>query len=191
MATVVRKALPMRVVTRSGHDPDYPTDDFVLDPAGLPALEAAGVSDIYWKETAGGNDVEEMTAQEKTDLDDSATYLAPEKARRIQAINDRTDALILQGFEYPAASGNIFGLSDKDIQVWSNLYLAKDLLTFPKVVGTIDYDDFSIDDIAAATLFYGTGLTAVETHKGSGQALRKLIRDATTRAAVDAVVDNR
>ena len=186
--------VPVRVVARRGNTPDYPTADYLIAPSNVAALEAASVPEKYWKlngpvETC--DNVEEMTAAEKTAVDDSAEYLAPEKARRLAEINDRTDALILLGFEFPAASGNIFGLTDKDITVWSNLYLAKDLLTFPKIVGTIDFDDYEIADIAAATAFYGTGLATVETHKGAGQVYRKAVRDATTRAEVDAVVDTR
>jgi hypothetical protein len=191
MATIVNKTTFQ--VLRSVNTPDYPTSQWLINPAGLSALEAASVPSMYWKLTAGGDDVEEMTAGEKTVVDDSAEYLDAEKDRRLEEINARTEELVEQGFEYPADSGNFFALDVGARENWSGLVQADDrgLLPFPQTVGTKDFDDYVISDSTALANFYATALGTVKAHRESGQALRKQVRDATTRAAVDAVVDSR
>jgi hypothetical protein len=182
------------VVVRSANTPDYPTDDWLVNPSGLAALESGSVPKKYWKLTGGGDDLEEMTTGEKTAVDDSAEYLDPEKDRRVAEINARTEELIeTNGFEYPPASGTYFALDAGARENWSGMIEADDrsLLTFPQTVGTKDFDDYSIADATALANLYATALGTVKAQREAGQALRKQIRDATTRAAVDAVVDSR
>ena len=70
MATAVHKTTFEHF--HSIHTPDYPTATYLIDPAGLAALEAAGIASKYWKLIAGDTDVGEMTAQEKFDVDAAA-----------------------------------------------------------------------------------------------------------------------
>jgi hypothetical protein len=190
MADVVNKTtMELRCLV---HTPDYEGDvDWLINPAGLDTLKGA-VDPGYWKLTAGGDDIEEMTAAEKTAADDSAERLDPEKDRRLAQINHRTDELVDTGqFEYPASSGNFFSLEPGARENWSGLWASRTILSFPQTVGTLDYDDFDIDDVTELTNFYGTALLTVKGIREAGQDYRKQIRDATTRAAVDAVVDTR
>lgn len=48
----------------SVNTPEYPASDWLVNPAGAPALVAAGVPSSEWKEDPAGN-VREMTAAEK------------------------------------------------------------------------------------------------------------------------------
>ncbi len=74
MSIVVKKVadptyLTHRVV-RSANTPDYPTADWLINPAGIAALDAAEVPTKYWDVVA--SDVEEMDAGEKAAVDAAA-----------------------------------------------------------------------------------------------------------------------
>jgi hypothetical protein len=192
MADVVNKTTMQ--LLRSVNTPDYPSADWLISPAGLATLLSGGIPSRYWKLTGAGDDIEEMTTAEKAAVDDTSLYLDPEKDRRIAAINAHTENLIeTNGFEFPPSSGNCFALDAGARENWSGLAEADDrgLLSYPQSVGTKDFDDYEILDAAAFGNFYATALGTVKAQREAGQALRKQIRDATTRAAVDAVVDNR
>ena len=70
MATVVHKTTFQRLY--SVNTPDYPAGTWLINPAGLAALEAASVAAIYWKLISGDTDVGEMTAAEKYAVDQAA-----------------------------------------------------------------------------------------------------------------------
>ena len=70
MATAVHKTTFQ--VIKSANTPDYPAGTWLINPAGLAALETAGIASKYWKLNGGGTDVMEMTAQEKFDVDAAA-----------------------------------------------------------------------------------------------------------------------
>lgn len=113
------------------------------------------------------------------------------KQIRYNEIDCKSGELISQGFTYQS---KVFSLS-QNAQI--NL-LALDetrndpALTYPIVYNTIDdVDTYNVTD---ATDLHNMYLTALATKKGildSGTTLKTSIRNATTEAEVDAVIDNR
>ena len=81
MSTVVNKTTFQ--VLDSVNTPDFPTADWLINPAGLDALIAASVPTRYWKLISGGTDVGEMTVLEKAVVDSDPTLLAAEKTAMI------------------------------------------------------------------------------------------------------------
>lgn len=74
MSNVVKKVADPTYLThqvvRSANTPDYPTADWLINPAGIAALDAAEVPEKYWDVVA--SDVEEMDAGEKAAVDAAA-----------------------------------------------------------------------------------------------------------------------
>jgi len=186
MATVVNKTTFQ--VLRSVNTPDYPTADWLIAPAGLAALESGSVPSLYWKLTAGGDDIEEMTAGEKTAADDDPANLDPHKEVRYQEIDKRTRELITVGFVHATKT---FSLSEQAQSKWHGKYNARADVTFPFDVATIDNDAHTVADGAEAKTMYLLVVNTVNGHIESGGALKKSIFDAVDKAAVDAVVDTR
>lgn len=87
MATVVKKTNPMNFRV-SANTPDFPPADWLIDPSGFPTLYGT-VPPKYWKLTAGGDDIEEMTAGEKVAVDaaESTSAIASAKASADAAID--------------------------------------------------------------------------------------------------------
>jgi hypothetical protein len=113
------------------------------------------------------------------------------KELRYHEIDSKTTEIILLGFTYQS---KVFSLS-QNAQI--NL-LALDetrddpALTYPIIYNTIDdLDSYTVVDSTDLHTMY---LTALATKKGivdSGTVLKTSIRNATTEAEVDAVIDNR
>ena len=113
------------------------------------------------------------------------------KELRYHEIDAKTTDIILLGFTYQS---KIFSLS-QNAQI--NL-LALDetrndpALTYPIIYNTIDdLDSYTVVDSTDLHTMY---LTALATKKGvvdSGTNLKTSIRNATTQAEVDAIIDNR
>ena len=70
MATVVYKADPS-IFSISVNEPDFSQVDWLWDPDGFFTLHPS-VPSKYWKLNGGATDIEEMTAGEKTVVDDAA-----------------------------------------------------------------------------------------------------------------------
>lgn len=173
---------------------DYPVETWVRNP-DLSAVD--GVPMKYWKLT--GDVFSEMDQGEK-DAVDAADLPALKEARYLE-IDTRTTELIEMGFGY---GGKVFSLSRQaqsnllGVQASINKASRKGILTqfeaavFPLTFNTLD-DSTSID-IATVNEFdtffdvaFGTG----KAHLESGTSLKEAIRNAATKAGVDAVVDAR
>lgn len=87
MATVVLKADPT-VFRVSANTPDYPTAEWLINPAGFGSLYGI-VDPKYWKLTAGGDDIEEMSQAEKDAVDaaEAAAITAANRAAPVAAVD--------------------------------------------------------------------------------------------------------
>jgi hypothetical protein len=122
------------------------------------------------------------------------TSLDVAKTAKFLAIDMRTQQLISEGFEWPESSGVYFSLSGNAQKKLLGMETARDE---PEFLWPVKWN--SIDDKNKTTL--GTSLDAraffleayltVRGHLDSGTDLKDQVRDATTVAEVDAVVDNR
>ena len=119
---------------------------------------------------------------------DDSVYLDHLKQKRYDEIDLKTEALIAQGFTYDSRT---FSLSQEAQINWTNLYQARSLFTYPVSATTKDQDAYSIPDIATVEAFYQTGLGTVQAHLDSGRDLKVQVKAATTKAEIDAIVDNR
>jgi hypothetical protein len=116
------------------------------------------------------------------------------KSKKTDQIDAKTSRLISQGFQFPPATGQIFSLSPAGQNTLLGLNAAKDApqLIYPVIYNTKD-DEGTISLPDAATV-YAFFLTAVGTYRywlDSGTAIKDEIRDATTVAEVEAIVDPR
>lgn len=115
--------------------------------------------------------------------------LADYKTLRYNEVDAKTGELITQGFTYATMQ---FSLSSNAQINLLGLELDKAILTYPIEWNNIDdTDKYMIVDATDATNFHIASLTAKKTHLDSGSALKQSIRDCTTEAEVDAIVDNR
>lgn len=184
MADVLHRTT--KELRKSIHTPDFPTATWIINP-DLSGVQ--GVSVKYWKIT--GDVVSEMTQAEKDAVDDDpAGELGILKTQRYLEIDTRTQELIAAGFVHDSKT---FSLSLNAQHNWHSLLTVADKqwLTFPVTVSTFDNDEYSLANVAALDNFAQAGFNAVFGHLTSGRDLKKQIFDATTKAAVDAVVDTR
>lgn len=117
--------------------------------------------------------------------------LSLEKERRFELIDARTRLLIDAGFVF---EGKTFSLSQQAQTTYTGLYAvrAEPVLVYPVQVNT--RDDEATHELADADAVRAFYLTAVGTYRGrldAGTVLKDQIRAATTRAELDAVVDER
>lgn len=176
---------------------NYPKEEWVHNPASLKGLLDSNVPDRYLKTV--GDDVVEMTQQEKDDYDNSK--LADLKAARFVEIDTKTSALIGEGFVFQdktfslssQAQNNMLGVKAAiaDHRA-SGSIVAFEAAFFPITFNTLDDNDtvklVTVDDYES---FYDTGMSVVRTHLDGGTALKSAIRAAATKAELDAIVDNR
>lgn len=125
---------------------------------------------------------------------DTPEQLVLAKERAFARIDDRTDALIAQGYEYPPSSGNRFELSlEAQARLLALLSLRENpAMSYPIVFNTLD--DLGTVQIADAAAVEGMVLIAVGTYRAlidSGTALKGLVRACTSVAEIEAVVDPR
>lgn len=118
---------------------------------------------------------------------DPSVSLIDYKNLRYNEIDYKTKELILQGFLF---DGNTFSLSSSAQFNWNNLKVNESDFTFPVIVSTIDSDEYTLTQ-ANLLPFWTVGKDTVKGFLDSGRDLKKLIFDATDRAGVDAVIDNR
>jgi hypothetical protein len=123
------------------------------------------------------------------------SFLESLKTEIYADIDKHTRELIAQGFEYPAASGQMFSLSTEAQHTWTNMYVARTLLSYPISVTTFDeQDDESLADADDVVTFYTAMVTAARGHLDSGRALKNTLRDdaSTDEASIlAAVTDDR
>jgi len=114
------------------------------------------------------------------------------KQLKEEDIDRRTGELISEGYEFPPASGKIFSLSQSaQINILA-LDNTRTELTYPVNYNTKDnLDTYAIPDATTLHNMYLTALSVKKAHLDSGTALKDLVRAATDKAGVDAVVDNR
>jgi hypothetical protein len=113
------------------------------------------------------------------------------KTLRYHDVDTRTSELISQGFTYQA---KVFSLSPNAQTNILALDNTRDdpALSYPIKYNTID--DLDSYDVIDATDLHNMYLTALATKKGhvdSGTVLKTSIRNAATKADVDAIIDNR
>lgn len=156
---------------------DVIASDFVFDPP---------LSDVDW---FYDSETEAFTQEDS---------LAKAKHDKMEAIDARTNALIFDGFEFPADSGNIFSLSIKAQSYWNGLGnlistgLLSDAQDFPMTVNLKDDSGVHIlQNIQAATQMFAAAAATVKGHLASGTALKNQVRGATSVAEVEAVIDSR
>jgi len=144
--------------------------------------------------------VDTLTGSEVTTLDDTVAAhqlvaaLTDAKAEKIKTIDANTGALIGKGFEFPAASGIMYSLSDaaQRTLIAADQQRSDPTFTYPVIWNS--KDDLSEISLADATELHNFVLTAVGTTRAwldSGTGLKSQVRAATTVAEVEAIVDNR
>ena len=182
MADVLNRTT--KTLLRSVNTPNYPTAQWIIDP-DLSAVSGVPVEE--W--VIEGDAVRAMTTAEK-----DAQLLTVVQQRKYAQIDVRTRELIAQGFEFPAASGQIFSLSSEAQRNIHWMETSRDLLEFTYPVSWNTLDDagvLSISDSATAHNFFLAALSAYRGHLDSGTDLKDSVRAAITIAAVNAVVDSR
>jgi len=169
-------------------DSDFLTVDIAADgiTTELLRIDTDGdVLDIWFADALSGG--------EETILDTCVTehLLDGAQARRYAEIDARTNELIAQGFVF---GGKLFSLSD-DAQVnIIGLDLSRDdqMMTYPINYGAKDSGDYlALPDSATVHGLYLTALGTKRAHLDSGRTLKTAVFEATTIAAVNAVVDSR
>jgi hypothetical protein len=173
---------------RSVNTPDFPRATWVINP-DLSSL--TGVPTKYWKINPDDT-VVEMTAAEKSAVDNDPTNLADTKALRNREIDQKTVTLIEAGF---AHGGKTFSLSDRaqaSYNSFSEEISSGASITYPRDITTIDDTDFlTINNVIEARAFLADAFRAVRLHQESGRDLKVQIIQAADASAVDAVVDSR
>lgn len=141
---------------------------------------------------------EKLTIPEKVILDDIVAAhdcdLQVAKDERFILIDERTDALLREGFEFPDKSGQMFSLSLAGQSKLHALYALRNnpSLVYPIKCNTItDSTEYEIIDAASLEAFYLTAFVTARQHVDSGTILKEQVRSATTVGEVDAVTDDR
>lgn len=140
-------------------------------------------------------------SETQSDIDSAQAWveaydnLSDYKERRNIEIDQRTRELIISGTVY---DGVTFSLSDNAQRNWIAIHSAVNLYeannSYPvSVVGEIDGEHtmYQLNDASQVYAFTGHCLGVVSYWYQSGAQLKINIEAAATRAAVDAVVDNR
>jgi len=183
MAIVVHKTTFQ--VLRSVNTPDYPTDDWLINPAGLVTLESGNVPSKYWKLNGTSDDIEEKTQGEK-DTQDAADLPADKAARRVE-VDDKDVELIGNGFSF---DGKVFSLSEESQLNWMSLVVKENNLTWPVEITTNNDEAYSLTQVNMPA-FTNTATGTKQAHLDSGRALKVSIDAAADQTALDAIVDGR
>ncbi len=165
---------------------DLPEAATIHDPVDQDGKLSIGEGGIVTVENGG---LRRMTNEEI-----NAALLPKIKRLRFDAIDNRTQKLLEQGFEYPGGSDTYFSLSEKALLESFIMYAARNEVAFeyPYVVNSLDDTaQYSISDSAALRAFFLTGASALRNVVDSGTALKEQVRQATTAGAVLAVDDDR
>lgn len=109
------------------------------------------------------------------------------KIKKLSEIDLKTTSLINQGFVFDSQT---FSLSAAAQGNWLGMKVLENSLTWPVNCATIDGFEYSLQQVDLDT-FIGVGQVTLQTHLASGRALKVQVNNATTKAGVQAVVDNR
>ena len=112
-----------------------------------------------------------------TTYDKWQVHLSAWKKVQYERIDNAARQAIAQGYEFPAASGNMVSLSANAQSTWHGMYNMRAMLTYPVTVGNLD-DSGSIElaDPAAVEAFYGTMATVVRAILDNGVVAKAAIR---------------
>lgn len=116
-----------------------------------------------------------------------ATSFSAAKVNRLQEIDDRTSALIQNGFTF---DNNDFSLSIEAQINFSTWGTHASRLSYPFVVSTED-GTYSVADAATMVNLSKAALDAIKSSIDNGNTLKAQIRSAANQTALDAIVDNR
>jgi hypothetical protein len=134
----------------------------------------------------------DLTAQEDTDLDAAHANWDPDdiavyQQKVIAQIDVETGVRIAAGFEYPAASGKFFSMSQNAQINWLGLGMSADALTYPYTIRTKDDTDaYAIVDTADAAGVYAAAFTLKESTLAQGRGVKTAVLAEGTVAGVDA-----
>jgi hypothetical protein len=164
----------------SVHTPNYPVKDWIKNPV-LPACDKK-----YWK--ISGDLVQEMSAAEKKIVDDE--YLAVCKNKKYLQVKTNTDKLIQSGFIF---NGILFGSELSDQSNWNTVLCLKDKLSYP-LSGVVKDRAGNYVEIANKETIENivlTGMATVNAYRASHKVLVDQIKDCTSIAELNAIVDTR
>lgn len=157
----------------------------------VPDLELLGTLDRTEIKVSGGI-LTEMSQAEKDAVE--TLLLDDYKIAKYLAFDARTNELILDGFEFPPASGYKFSLTIYGQLNLLGVYVVRDspMMSWPLLWPTkLDDYEYSIPDAATFESFYLTAMGTIRAYRDSGTLLKETVRAATTKAEVDAVIDSR
>jgi hypothetical protein len=160
--------------------PEYPEEDWIINP-DLSSVES--IPKEYWKIVQ--DDVLEMDQAEKDQVD--LNNLPALKDSRFMEIDAKTCSLLLEGFSFDNV---YFSLSLAAQTNWNTLKNSQTDFIWPVSITTIDNDTYILTQSNLGA-FWSAGRDKTKDHLDSGRVLKKQIKDATTKAEVDSVVDNR
>jgi hypothetical protein len=107
----------------------------------------------------------------------------------LAAVDAKTASLIAAGFEY---NSKTFCLSPNAQVTYLGMHAAKDILTYPVLINTLDDKTVeSLADSSEVEAFFAASVAAVRSHLDGGTALKQAIEAATDEVSIDAVEDNR
>lgn len=136
-----------------------------------------------------------LTAGEKVTLDSLATSFndaAQARIEKFESVDQRTEELIEGGFIY---EGKVFSLSEHAQAHLTGIYQVRDEvgIAYPIVWNLLDDESGSHDLVSADEVkaFYLVALGTIRVHLDGGTTIKELVRAATTREAVEAIVDGR
>jgi hypothetical protein len=109
------------------------------------------------------------------------------KAVRIIEIDNKTQNIIAQGFEFDS---HRFSLSLPAQINWSGLVTLQSILTWPMKVTTWDDMEYTLT-LENLLYFIGTGKDVITGAIDSGRALKVEINNATTVEELNAIIDSR
>lgn len=109
------------------------------------------------------------------------------KAERRLEVSEHTQYLVASGFTFDSV---VFDLAHMARTTWIGMYTLKHLLTWPKDIGTIDGETYSLDE-SDIEGFMGTALGTYDYILSGERTLKHAINAATDKDELDAVVDDR
>lgn len=163
----------------------------------LSEIKAASFSSKFYNLYTYGDDVvfessSDLTTAEESEFDTiinnhNIVDINQLKINKNLEIDKKTSDLISVGFTF---NGNVFSMSSDAQRNWMGLKQFSSSLSFPINVSTIDDGEYSLK-LSDLDTFVLTAIGTVQTHIDSGRALKVAVKNATTVAELDAIVDAR
>jgi len=138
-----------------------------------------------------GDSILDEPLLDTTVADHVSSTLSDNKKIRRAEVDVRTRELIIDGFTYDSET---FSLSTRAQINWISFarLIRLDELTLPQTISTKGDGEYSgFSGKPAVKDFFTASRVAVMGHLESGRDLKILIKDATTQAELDAIVDTR